>query len=228
MMHRVIEQGSDCPALTAVPLSTPDSTAISSGVVPPGASDSAGPMHSPSSSMMLPSSGYSKFPSSASVDQLTPRKTAKWTVSSSMDSGTSGTLRPGSADAAPIVAKQTMTCPVLRDWSYESSVTEESPAYQEKFLGRAQILTNIRAQRQARDQEADEASSCCYRSTPPYPPLGRPQRLPRNADRTAAALAAVGIPPPRHSQVEYSGLLGWVMFLFARAKCCSTRAIEDS
>uniref|UniRef100_A0A7S0FAL1 Uncharacterized protein n=1 Tax=Pyrodinium bahamense TaxID=73915 RepID=A0A7S0FAL1_9DINO len=102
----------------------------------------------------------------------------------------------------------------------------QPPAYQERLQGRVQKLSAIRAQRQVRDQEADEASSCCYRSAPRFP-AGRGQRLPRNVDRRAAS-AAVGMPPPRPPPVEPSWPMSWVTAFFARTRCCSIRDPEDT
>jgi len=144
------------------------------------------------------------------------------TLQAADDRATAAQLEPA-AGRGPAVGRQSW--PTACQPSGQLREGERLP-FQERLQGRAQKLSAIRAQRQVRDQEAAEGAVCCFRSYP-RPPHGRGQRVPRSVERRAA-LAAVGIPPPRPLPTESSGFTGWLASLFMRVRCCSVRDPEDA
>lgn len=171
-------------------------------------------------------------PQAAQIGHDTPQRSESLIETASEPSSPcpplTGTV--GAADVSHPVAEPSFhgVCRA-RAGDLRQSSEDRQAACHARLQGRVQTLSAIRAQRQARDQEADEAASCCYRSVHaplPLEPGGRVQRLPRGPSHTAA-YAAVGLPPPRQPKVE-SGLLDWMLSFFMRMKCCSNRGIEDN
>mmetsp|Transcript_109134 Transcript_109134/g.308558 ORF Transcript_109134/g.308558 Transcript_109134/m.308558 type:complete len:193 (-) Transcript_109134:69-647(-) len=140
-----------------------------------------------------------------------------------------GPAKAGEDSAArpPAAAMWALAGSTLRSAPSEASEADERQvhAYEKRLQARVHKLSAIRAQRMAHDLEADEADSCCLRSVPRLPNRGS-RGVPKSVDRRAA-LAAVGMPPPRPAPGEGWGLLGWVSFLWSRSKCCSIRDAED-